>query len=76
MRRYGLQTKREAVDFALRTVAGEAKPRDMLDLRWSPPLNPLPGSAAEGRPGDLPGALQDRPIVAHERTPRSSAMAT
>jgi Arc/MetJ family transcription regulator len=32
MRLYGLRTKREAIDFALRRVAGERAPRDMLDL--------------------------------------------
>lgn len=35
MRLYGLKTKREAVDFALRAVAGEKKRRDMLDLEGS-----------------------------------------
>jgi Arc/MetJ family transcription regulator len=35
MRLYGLRTKREAIDFALRAVAGEAGPRDMLDLAGS-----------------------------------------
>ena len=33
MRQYGLRTKREAIDFALRAVAGDANRRDMLDLR-------------------------------------------
>lgn len=33
MRLYGLRTKREAIDFALRAVAGDANRRDMLDLR-------------------------------------------
>lgn len=33
MRLYGLRTKRAAIDFALRAVAGDASRRDMLDLR-------------------------------------------
>ncbi|MGH2723677.1 MAG: type II toxin-antitoxin system VapB family antitoxin [Actinomycetota bacterium] len=32
MRLYGLRTKREAIDFALRAVAGEKRRRDLLDL--------------------------------------------
>lgn len=32
---YGLRTKREAIDFALRAVAGDRKRRDMLELRGS-----------------------------------------
>jgi Uncharacterized protein conserved in bacteria (DUF2191). len=32
MRLYGLRTKREAVDFALRRVAGTGKRRDVLGL--------------------------------------------
>ncbi len=35
MRLYGLKTKREAVDFALRAVAGEGGRRDILELRGS-----------------------------------------
>jgi len=31
-RLYGLRTTREAIDFALRAVAGDKRPRDMLDL--------------------------------------------
>lgn len=37
-RLYGLRTKREAIDFALRAVAGNKMQRDMLDLEgtgWS-----------------------------------------
>ncbi len=47
---YGLRTKREAIDFALRRLVGERQPRDILELegsgwegdlgamrRWSPP---------------------------------------
>ncbi len=33
MRLYGLPTKRAAIDFALRAVAGARTRRDMLDLR-------------------------------------------
>ena len=32
MRLYGLRTKREAIDFALRTVAGSYDPRALLAL--------------------------------------------
>lgn len=32
---YGFRTKREAIDFALRAVAGNKKHRDMLDLEGS-----------------------------------------
>lgn len=32
---YGLRTMREAVDFALRAVAGDKSRRDMLDLEGS-----------------------------------------
>lgn len=32
MRIYGLRTKREAIDLALRKLVGDMKPRDMLDL--------------------------------------------
>lgn len=35
MRLYSLRTKREAIDFALRRLAGERAQRDMLDLRGS-----------------------------------------
>jgi len=31
-RLYGLRTTREAIDFALRRLVGDKKPRDMLDL--------------------------------------------
>jgi Arc/MetJ family transcription regulator len=31
-RLYGLRTTREAIDFALRAVVGDKRPRDMLDL--------------------------------------------
>ena len=41
MRLYGLRTKREAIDFALRSVAGRYEPRDILEL------------AGMGWPGDL-----------------------
>ena len=32
MRLYGLRTKREAIDFALRRLVGEYEPIDMLDM--------------------------------------------
>lgn len=32
-RLYGLRTTREAIDFALRAVAGRKDPRDILELR-------------------------------------------
>lgn len=51
MRMYGLTSKRAAVDFALRRVAGEPeegkyRPRDMLDLRgmgWGGDLEEMRG---------------------------------
>lgn len=48
MRLYGLRTKREAIDFALRAVAGEASPRGMLEL------------AGTGWEGDLQGMRRSR----------------
>lgn len=33
MKLYGLRTKREAIDFALRQVAGERDPRGLLSLK-------------------------------------------
>ncbi len=35
MKLYDLPTKRAAIDFALRAVAGDKVPRDMLELRGS-----------------------------------------
>lgn len=35
MRLYSLRTKREAIDFALRAVAGDARRRDILALEGS-----------------------------------------
>jgi Arc/MetJ family transcription regulator len=32
MRVYGFRTKREAIDYALRRLAGSRDPRDMLDM--------------------------------------------
>jgi Arc/MetJ family transcription regulator len=32
MRTYGFRTKREAIDYALRRLAGSRDPRDMLDM--------------------------------------------
>jgi Arc/MetJ family transcription regulator len=46
MQRYGLRSKREAIDLALRRLVGEAGPRDMLDLRgggWGSPDDAPPG---------------------------------
>lgn len=50
MRLYGLRTKREAIDFALRTVAGDKQPRDMLDLHgagWGGDLEEMRRSEVE-----------------------------
>jgi Arc/MetJ family transcription regulator len=33
MRVYGLRTKREVIDLALRRLVGQYKPKDMLDLQ-------------------------------------------
>ncbi|MBI2983970.1 MAG: type II toxin-antitoxin system VapB family antitoxin [Chloroflexi bacterium] len=33
MKLYGLRTKREAIDFALRSVAGDSDTRDLLSLK-------------------------------------------
>lgn len=44
MKLYGLKTKRAAIDFALRAVAGDKSPRDMLGLRdsgWEGDLDEL-----------------------------------
>jgi Arc/MetJ family transcription regulator len=44
MRLYGLKTKREAIDFALRRLVGEYEPIDMLDLQgmgWEGDLDEL-----------------------------------
>ena len=44
MRLYGLRTKREAIDFALRSVSGSADPRKILELRgvgWTGNLRQL-----------------------------------
>jgi Arc/MetJ family transcription regulator len=50
MRRYGLRTKREAVDFALRRLIGDADPYELaLSLRgrgWGGDL----GEMRDGRP--------------------------
>lgn len=35
MKLYGLRTKREAIDFALRSLVGEAQRRDMLEMEGS-----------------------------------------
>ncbi|MGH2357677.1 MAG: type II toxin-antitoxin system VapB family antitoxin [Candidatus Limnocylindria bacterium] len=35
MKLYGLRTKREAIDFALRSLVGEARRRDMLEMEGS-----------------------------------------
>jgi len=44
MRLYRLKTKREAIDFALRRLVGDKRPRDMLDLKgmgWDADLDDL-----------------------------------
>lgn len=44
MRLYGLKTKREAIDLALRRLVGDKRPRDMLDLKgmgWDADLDDL-----------------------------------
>lgn len=49
MRLYGLRTKRAAIDFALRSVAGTRPRRDMLDLRgsdWAGDLHEMRASRA------------------------------
>lgn len=49
MRLYGLRTKREAIDFALRAVAGTRKRREILDLRgagWAGDLRKMRVSRA------------------------------
>jgi Arc/MetJ family transcription regulator len=46
MRLYGLRTRREAVDFALRRLVGEYTQRDMLDLEgigWEGGLDEMRG---------------------------------
>lgn len=54
MKLYGLKTKREAIDFALRSLVGKKRsPRDMLDLEgvgWE-------GDLDEMRHADLPPEL-------------------
>ena len=48
MQRYGLRSKREAIDLALRRLVGEADPRDMLELRgggWGSPEDGDPSPA-------------------------------
>lgn len=47
MQRYRLPTKRAAIDFALRAVAGGGDPRAMLELRgmgWEGDLDEMRGS--------------------------------
>ena len=47
MRMYGFRTKRAAIHFALKAVAGERKRRDMLDLYgsgWEGDLDELRGA--------------------------------
>jgi Arc/MetJ family transcription regulator len=46
MRTYGFRTKREAIDYALRRLAGARDPRDMLDLigmGWEGDLDTMRG---------------------------------
>ena len=50
MRMYGLRTKREAIDFALRQVAGRYDPKAVLALRgtgWEGDLDQWRGHHAE-----------------------------
>jgi Arc/MetJ family transcription regulator len=52
MHLYGLRTKREAIDFALRAVAGDKKRRDMLDLEgsgWTGDLEEMRRTRAAGQ---------------------------
>lgn len=47
MRLYGLRTKREAIDFALRSVAGSYDPQKLLELRgigWVGDLRQMRGT--------------------------------
>jgi Arc/MetJ family transcription regulator len=47
---YGFRTKREAIDYALRRLAGSNDPRDMLDMvgaGWQGNLEELRGGGAE-----------------------------
>jgi len=47
MRLYGLRTKREAIDFALRSVAGRSDPRGLLSLKgigWEGDLRRMRGT--------------------------------
>ena len=44
MRKYGLKTKRAAIDYALRRLMGERSQRDLRDLRgrgWEGDLNEM-----------------------------------
>jgi Arc/MetJ family transcription regulator len=46
MRLYGFRTKRDAVDYALRRLAGSNDPRDMLDMigtGWEGDLDEMRG---------------------------------
>jgi Arc/MetJ family transcription regulator len=46
MRVYGFRTKREAIDYALRRLAGSRDPREMLDMigiGWEGNLNEMRG---------------------------------
>jgi Arc/MetJ family transcription regulator len=46
MRIYGFRTKREAIDYALRRLAGARDPRDMLDMvgaGWEGDLDEMRG---------------------------------
>ena len=47
MRLYGLRTKREAIDFALRSVAGRSDPRGLMSLwgiGWEGDLQQMRGT--------------------------------
>jgi Arc/MetJ family transcription regulator len=48
MELYGLRTKRETIDYALRRLAGSRDPRDMLDMEgigWEGDLEELRGDS-------------------------------
>jgi Arc/MetJ family transcription regulator len=62
MRTYGFRTKREAIDYALRRLAGSRDPRDMLDMvgiGWEGNLDEMRGDDVPVL-DDVPG-LRDVP---------------
>ncbi|MDQ3823444.1 MAG: type II toxin-antitoxin system VapB family antitoxin [Actinomycetota bacterium] len=53
MKLYGLRTKREAIDFALRRLVGSHSARDMLELKgmgWDGDLDELRAARGAGLP--------------------------